>query len=114
MKILCCGSRKWTNESLIYEVLSELPGDSVIMHGGAPGADSMVDKAARKLGFAVWEAPFEGDKSEILKGDKRALQMLDQKPLLVIAFNKNISTSKGTLQIFTEAKKRGIPVRLIT
>jgi hypothetical protein len=39
----------------------------------------MIDRAAKRLGFTVSEAPFAGDKDEILKGTTRAIQLLDQK-----------------------------------
>ena len=41
----------------------------------------------------------------------RNIQMLDEKPDLVIAFQKN--ASRGTQHTINEARKRGIPVEVI-
>lgn len=46
MKILICGSRKWSDKNPIKLVIDTLePGDTVI-HGAAPGADSIAGKLA--------------------------------------------------------------------
>jgi len=49
MRIIVCGSRNWTNYSIIYRELSKLPGNTVIIHGAARGADTIAGSIARHL-----------------------------------------------------------------
>lgn len=112
--ILVCGSRDWTERSLVrIELAQHLPthpaGDEpTIMHGNAKGADRIAAEIALQLGFWVephyadWEA--HGKRAGIL----RNIEMLDRGPDLVLAFQKN--HSRGTEHTVTEAKKRGIPL----
>ena len=80
--------------------------------GGAPGPDEFarqwaVDKMVDHLVLhANWNE--DGKRAGIL----RNLRMLDQKPDLVIAFWDGQST--GTQHTITEARKRGIPVEIIS
>lgn len=50
---LFCGSRKWTDRERIRRDLESLPEDSVVIEGGAPGADRIARLEARKLGIHV-------------------------------------------------------------
>lgn len=119
VKVLVCGSRDWTDAVPIFSRLVDLKaeafkrGDRVtLIHGNAPGADRL----ARNIGFGMrfdvrtfpadWEA--HGKRAGIL----RNLQMLDECPDLVIAFQRN--GSRGTQHTIDEARRRGIPVEVHT
>lgn len=117
MKILVCGSRNWTNEDQIAEVLSEYIQDwpldrdePTIMHGTAKGADSMAGRLGLELGFWVEEYPADWDKHGRSAGPIRNIEMLDMKPDLVLAFQ--VGKSRGTQHTIDHARKRGIPVRV--
>ena len=55
--------------------------------------------------------PAEWDKYGRSAGPIRNIQMLDMKPVLVLAFYNKVE-SKGTSHTVTEAKKRRIPVKI--
>lgn len=113
MQVLFCGSRKWKNLEIIYDVLSTLPADAVVLHCQAAGADQLVGSIAKKMGFNV--KPLKHiDETDVSDTPTRALQMLAENPDLVIAFHADIASSIGTKHILTEARKRKIPVKLVT
>ena len=114
MRVLVCGSRHWTDQEALIERLCELPPSSHIIEGGAPGADTMAKQFAYNIGWPCTEVNADWEKYGKAAGPIRNRQMLDMKPDLVIAFHKDISKSKGTRDTIEEAKKRGIPVELIT
>lgn len=112
MKVLVCGSRSWDDYDRLFDRLAKLPQDTQLIHGGARGADSWASFAAESLFDpppvefrADWEA--HGKKAGIL----RNLQMLEEKPDLVIAFWDG--RSNGTRHTINEAHKRGITVEVV-
>jgi YspA, cpYpsA-related SLOG family len=131
VKILCCGSRDWTNVSAVMRELGRLPQGTVVIHGAARGADEMAAAIAkRSFKFevesypAVWMEHGELDgkacgcdpnKVDYCRqaGFRRNQQMIDEgKPDRVIAFQKN--KSGGTADMIRRAKKAGLPVKVIT
>ena len=113
MKVLICGSRYWTDYNLIHDTLKPLPPDSLIITGGARGADSSAKEAAKKLNLeckvirAKWEVYGRS------AGPIRNREMLDMKPDIVIAFHSDLAESRGTKDCVREAQRRGITVRII-
>lgn len=114
MRVLVCGDRHWTNKEKIYNRLSMLPKDAEVIHGAAPGADNIAGSVAISLGLKVRTFPADWEKFGKWAGPKRNREMLDQKPDYVIAFHPNLAESKGTRDTVTEAKRRNIPVELVT
>lgn len=116
MKVLVCGSRDWTNAEAIYDRLESLvPVEPwlegpTIMHGDARGADKIAADIALDLGLWVEAYPADWERHGKAAGPIRNLQMLDQQPDLVIAFQRN--GSRGTQHTIDEARKRGIPVEV--
>lgn len=113
-KYLICGDRNWRDPWLIYYFLVRLDKDIIIMHGDAPGADSIAGAIASQLGFEVFAFPAQWDKYGRAAGPIRNRLMLDQEPDKVIAFHNDIENSKGTKDCVEETKKRGIPVEIIS
>jgi hypothetical protein len=112
-RILVCGDRNWSDVERIRTVLNEFPTDSIIIHGGCRGADTIAGNVATalKMGVVVFHA--EWNKHGLAAGPLRNTKMLDEgNPDIVIAFHPNISTSKGTKNMITQAKSRGIEVIL--
>lgn len=113
MKVIVCGGRNWSDFGIIRRELSKLPKDTIVIHGGASGADKIGEHVALDLGFmtksfpALWNV--HGKKAGIL----RNLDMIREVPDLVLAFHKNINESKGTKHTVNEARKRGITVKII-
>ena len=115
MRILFCGDRNWTNESLIKEELLKFDTTrDIIIHGCARGADRIAGYTAKELGFKVEAFPAQWDLYGRAAGAIRNRQMLNTKPDFVIAFHNNILESKGTANCVKTAKHRGISVKLVT
>lgn len=112
MKVLICGDRNWTNRSSVLKRISILPSDTIIISGGARGADSYAAECGRQLGYIVDVFPANWNAHGKAAGPIRNRLMLDQCPDLVIAFHENIAKSKGTKDCVEEAKRRGIPVEV--
>lgn len=51
MRVLVCGSRHWTDPAPIRAVLAALPADTVVVHGAAPGADTLAATLAKARGL---------------------------------------------------------------
>lgn len=108
MKVIVCGDRNWSNRDLIEQVLTELPKGSLVIHGGARGADTIAGEVAKALGFYVrayearWE--FYGRAA----GPIRNRAMLKLKPDAVFAFHNDLAYSKGTKNMIKQAEETGI------
>lgn len=113
MLILCCGDRHWRDFNKVYDTLKEYQSGHVI-HGGCRGADLIAATAARQLHFSVTEFKADWNLHGYAAGPIRNRVMLDRKPDLVIAFHSDLANSKGTKDTVNEAKRRGIPVRIVT
>jgi hypothetical protein len=112
VKVLVCGDRHWINKELIYKILEKLPKDTVIIEGGAKGADLLAKEVAEKLLLEVKEFPAEWGKYSRAAGPLRNREMIKEKPDKVFAFHNNIEKSKGTKDMLNVAKKQGIQTEL--
>jgi hypothetical protein len=112
MRVLVCGSRDWANEDVIRMRLRMLPRETIIMHGGCRGADTIASAHALSLGMIVDEYPANWRERGKQAGVLRNLLMLDQKPDRVLAFQRNGST--GTQHVIDETRKRGIPLEVFS
>lgn len=110
--VLVCGSRHWLDVSVIRERLRKLPAGTLILHGGARGADQIAGTIARTLGLQVRE--FRADWARLGKraGYVRNVEMLDARPDLVLAFQ--LDGSRGTQHTIDAARERGIAVEVFT
>lgn len=113
MKVLVCGGRKWLNVEIITKRLLELPANAIIIEGGCSGADLISRNVALDIGLEVVEFPAAWRKYGKPAGMLRNLKMLNTNPQLVIAFHNDLSKSKGTKNMVSEARKRGIEVEVI-
>ncbi len=113
MRVLVCGSREWTNYSVIERRMKALPPGSVIIEGEARGADKSARRIAEHLGFKVM--PFRANwyKHGNRAGPIRNQRMIDVgEPDLVLAFP--MPDSVGTHDMIARARKAGIPVEVVT
>lgn len=114
MNVLCCGSRGWTNGERIGARIAELPNGTVVIHGGARGAD--LRSASYALGRGLFTARVDCFSSHWTKygnqaGFLRNAAMLDLNPDLVIAFSLDTPGTQNTIE---EARRRGIEVEVVT
>lgn len=114
MKVLVCGDRNWNDEGKIESRLRSLPPRTVVIEGEARGADEMARDVAIRLGLPVQKFPADWTLHGRAAGPIRNRKMLDEGPDLVIAFHPDLSKSKGTADTVREAKRRGIPVEVIS
>lgn len=112
MKVLVCGSRTWTDDIAIRLRLTNLPRGTTVLHGNARGADTIAATVAASLGLQVLSYPAQWDRHGRSAGYRRNVRMLNEKPDLVIAFQRDGST--GTQHVIDMARARGIPTEVYT
>lgn len=116
MKVLCCGSRYWSDWAPIWRELRALGPLTSIVHGDQRGADKMCGFVGTKLGYPVSPYPADWGEFGLAAGPMRNQQMLKEHPDigLVLAFHDTFSTSKGTKDMVKQARAAGIPVNFVT
>lgn len=112
MRVLVCGDRYWNNRDFLFDVLDrwhQREPITMIIEGGAQGADLMAREWALHKNIPFKEFPADWNKWGKAAGPIRNTQMLDQgKPQRVIGFHANIATSKGTKDMLRQSMKRKI------
>ena len=111
--ILACGSRGWDDRTTIVDALRSFAprGPVTVITGGARGADSLAHSAALELGFETKVFPADWNAHGKRAGFLRNLQMLDERPDVVLAFSLG---TKGTEHTTSEAIRRGIHTRIFS
>ena len=108
-RILICGDRNYQDWIKVQEYLDTISRTTIIIHGGARGADSLAGKLATSLKMKVIKFQADWDKYGKAAGVLRNQQMLDEGyPDLVVYFHKDIENSKGTRDMLKRATDSGI------
>jgi hypothetical protein len=117
MRVICCGSRGWTDRGRISDRLALLdPEGCVIVVGYDPekdrpkGADRLAYQEAQKLGLLVEPHPADWDHLGKGAGLVRNEEMAQLGADLCIAFWDSRST--GTYDMIQRAIRRGIEVEI--
>ena len=122
MRLLICGDRNWDSLSVIYTAVCNIlsiqwaTGSEItwIIEGEAKGADLMGRQVAANLGIPIKSYPANWNNWGKSAGPIRNRVMLKEgNPDLILAFHDNISSSKGTKDMITIARRKGVPVWLI-
>lgn len=110
---LVCGGRGYADRAAIHAVLRRLsfdgPGVVGILHGAAPGADTLAAEWAKTNRVSAKAVPAEWARFGKAAGPVRNQMMLDAHPghiLLVVAF----PGGRGTLDMVERAYAQGLPV----
>jgi hypothetical protein len=111
MRVIVTGSRDWADYQLIRARLAKLPPGSLVIQGGAPGADQLAAMACAALGIECLTCPADWAKHGKAAGPIRNQVMLDKRPGLVLAFP--LPSSRGTWDMVAKAKAQGVPVEVI-
>ena len=114
MKILITGSRFILDKDIIFKELDDIYrkyGIESIIHGGARGVDTIAGEWAKKNDILVQIFKANWNEYGNAAGPIRNIQMLDEKPDLVVAFPKGIS--RGTRHCIKHARKRNIHIEVI-
>jgi hypothetical protein len=118
VRVIICGTRRWTDRAMIEERLYDLVMDAprgeeiTIVHGGARGADRIAHQEAQKAGLLVEEHPAEWERYGKAAGFIRNKEMAELGADLCIAFWDG--RSSGTAHMMGEARRAGIPVEVVT
>jgi hypothetical protein len=110
MRVLVCGGRDYADDTRVCNALNKLHGKfriSMVIHGAAPGADTLAAKWARKA--AVEEKAFRANWAEHGKaaGPMRNQAMLIYgMPDAVVAF----PGGRGTEDMIARAETAGLKV----
>lgn len=117
-KILVAGSRFWNRPDLIHRILDYFPPGTILIHGGAKGADTMAHAYGLGNDFVIRRYPALWDLHGKAAGPVRNTQMLEEEHLpespidLVLAFS--FPDSRGTMDMVSKATSKKIPVVLLT
>jgi hypothetical protein len=110
-RVLICGSRRYRNAAAIARYIKGLTPGTVVIHGGAKGADMLADLYAQQNGLATEAYPADWDTYGKGAGPVRNKQMLDEgQPTEVVAFVADPTNSPGTANMVLQALARGVPV----
>lgn len=110
MRVLVCGGRAFSDKRLVAKTLSPLHRQrafSVLIHGGASGADEIAHLWAEFAGVPIERYPADWKQFGPAAGPIRNRQMLvDGKPDLVVAF----PGGRGTANMVAQAREAGVEV----
>lgn len=111
MKVLVCGGRDFNDSMTLGSWLGGIHKNNgpitLLIEGGARGADYMARKFAEWQGIPVKTFPADWDRHGKAAGHIRNAQMLvEDKPDLVVAFEGG----KGTANMVRQAEAAGIRV----
>lgn len=113
MRVLVCGGRKFFNKVLFRGEMNMLHADiniTLIIHGGANGADWLAKYWAASVGIPSeqYKADWAGQGRSA--GPRRnAIMLRESRPDLVVAF----PGGSGTADMVKKAKKAGVKVKEI-
>lgn len=109
-RVLVCGGRDFTDTARIHSVLDHYHAQhrfSFVIHGAAPGADSLAGQWAMLRDVAQQAFSADWEKHGRAAGPRRNAQMLAVgKPDVVIAF----PGGRGTADMMRQARAAGVPV----
>lgn len=107
--VLFCGSRDWHDRQTIRRDLESLPPDSVVVEGGARGADRIAREEAHALGIhvatvnALWD--FHDRAAGFRRNEAMARLGLDY------AYAYPLGESRGTRHMIGICEAACVPVR---
>lgn len=119
MRILVCGSRDWSDQLRVMQMLNRCDckyGHFTLIHGHCKGADKLAGSYnADKLDNITIAVPARFKEQGRAAGPRRNTLMLEVgKPQLVLAFHDDLEHSKGTGNMVRQAREAGVPVVVIT
>ena len=113
MRVIVCGGRTYDNEPLVREELGALVAilgtNITIVHGAAPGADSLAARIADEMGLATEPHPADWNAYGKPAGPIRNQEMADSGADLCLAF----PGERGTADMVRRAGAAGIPVKKV-
>lgn len=121
LRVIICGSRKFTDSNLMVQALTELRDWAqgrplTIVHGDAPGADSLAASLARELipNATIEPHPADWRRFGKVAGPLRNTEMVSLGADLGLAFYIDSVESRGTDHCVGLMTSVGIPVKRFT
>ena len=106
MRILICGERAFYDPRPIEEFISRFNTPITIIHGAAPGADTLAGRIGQACNHEIISFPAQWERYGRAAGPIRNRQMLDEgKPDLIVAFFNDRSKSRGTNNMISQAEQ---------
>jgi len=108
-RILVTGGRTYANREHLTRTLDDLAQHraiAVIIHGNAPGADSLAAEWARRAHVPVEAYPADWRKGRGAGPERNARMLAEGKPDLVVAF----PGGRGTADMVRRAREAGVRV----
>lgn len=109
MRVLVCGGRKFDNWKAVHRELHDI-GPTVIITGGATGADALAGKWANHNGIPLVTYPALWSRGRKAGPERNAFMLRDSRPDMVVAF----PGGAGTADMVARAKKAGLLVTEFT
>jgi len=106
IRVIVCGGRDYANRTVIGGALGMLRDGVTIVHGAAPGADSLAAEEAALRGLDVEAHPADWSTHGKAAGPIRNQRMLEAGAELVIAF----PGGRGTADMVRRSREAGIVV----
>lgn len=106
MRLLVCGGRSYEDWSVVSKTLKEI-GPTILIQGGAPGADRLAHKWADHNGVPVVTYPANWSAGRKAGPMRNVFMLLDGRPDMVVAF----PGGKGTADMVRRATDAGIPLK---
>lgn len=104
-RVLVCGGRTFDNWNMVHRELSKI-GPSVVIQGGARGADALAAKWADHNGVPLVTYPALLSRGRKAGPERNAFMLADSRPDLVLAF----PGGRGTVDMVSRAKAAGLEV----
>ena len=109
MRVLVCGGRDFFNEAVVFSALDRLHEKTpiaILIHGAAPGADSVSEQWAKAQALLILRYPADWRSHGRAAGPMRNEYMLGHsRPELVVAF----PGGKGTTDMVVRAQRARLP-----
>ncbi len=116
MRIVVTGCRRWyipdVAEVVVARMIARYGAGIVIINGGAPGIDQSFREACADLGVACETFEADWDRYGRAAGPRRNAAMLAAGADLVVAFHRDLASSRGTLDCTRQAIALGVPTYL--
>lgn len=105
MRLLVCGGRTFDKWEVISSAIRKMD-PSVIITGGAPGADRLAGKYADVNGIPLIVYPALWSRGKKAGPERNAFMLKDSKPDAVLAF----PGGRGTMDMVHKARSSGVTV----
>ena len=107
MRVIVCGGRSYDEWRTVAHTLDTMdPTISVLIQGGAPGADRLAEKWANTRGVPVVTYPANWSRGKKAGPERNDFMLRDSRADLVVAF----PGGRGTEDMIRRAEMAGVPV----